>query len=488
MIRVIANEGQIQHTASGTAWERFGLRTPLMFGVLSALMAGLLFAESRWSCAIAASASERLGNGREHDIRRDATVEAIEAIMPSVVNISTETIVEVRDPLEGVFRDFFGPTWGRQSQQSLGSGVIIDEDGYLLTNLHVVRRANRITVTLADGREFEAVHVVGTTKTDVALLKIITKSKEKFSAVRFAPDDDLLLGETVLALGNPFGLGGSVARGILSSKARRPPIQDESLDVADWLQTDAAINPGNSGGPLINLRGELIGINVAIFREGQGIGFAIPVKRISEALALMFTPERVKQLWFGATIESVKGKLTFREAQPGSPAERAGLQPGDVISRVNDKVPHNVFELNRELIAANDDDVRLSVQRDGTRKNVTLRLVPESTVFNAELIRKKIGLHVQPLTPDLAAAMRLPRAQGLVVSEIDRNGPAEKAQLRAGDLIQAVDGYAVDDIIEVGRLLYGKHKGAKSKLNVVLRRSSGNFVRLYSTTVDIIVQ
>ena len=267
------------------------------------------------------------------DVRRDATVRAVESIMPSVVNISTETLVQVNDPLQNMFKDFFGKQWGRSTKQSLGSGVIIDEDGYILTNLHVVRRATRITVTLADGRVFEAQALVGTTKTDVALLKLVADEKEKFKAIRFAAADDLLLGETVLALGNPFGLGGSVARGILSSKARRPPLDDAStLAVEDWLQTDAAINPGNSGGPLVNLRGELIGLNVAVVLEAQGIGFAIPIRRVLEALDELFTPERVQGLWFGAQFEVRDGGLVVVGVQPESPAELADMKPGDRVT------------------------------------------------------------------------------------------------------------------------------------------------------------
>src|SRR5439155_25473868 len=177
------------------------------------------------------------------------------------------------------------------------------EDGYVLTNLHVVRRASRVWVKLADGREIEAKAIVGNTRRDVALLKLITKGNEKFRAVKFAQDDDLLLGETVLALGNPFGLGGSVSRGILSSKSRRPAPEGEPLYVQDWLQTDAAINPGNSGGPLINLRGELIGINVAV-GQGQGIGFAIPVRRVSEALSEIHRPEIMHGNWLGIRAKS----------------------------------------------------------------------------------------------------------------------------------------------------------------------------------------
>src|ERR1041385_6592211 len=211
----------------------------------------------------------------EPDIRRDATVAAVERVMPSVVNIATATVVEYEDFYQRLFREFFGQGGLRPRQEqeySIGSGVIIDEDGYVLTNLHVVRRGTRTQVKLWDGREYEADRIVATPNSDVALLKIRCKPGEKFKAVSFAADDDLLLGETVLALGNPFGLGGSVTKGILSSKTRRPATGNEPLNVNDWLQTDAAINPGNSGGPLINIRGELIGLNVAVYREGQEVG------------------------------------------------------------------------------------------------------------------------------------------------------------------------------------------------------------------------
>ncbi|HWI59769.1 MAG TPA: trypsin-like peptidase domain-containing protein, partial [Bacillota bacterium] len=218
----------------------------------------------------------------EPDIRRDATVTAIEKVMPCVVNIATETVIEYHEWYDDMLRQFYG--WQRTPRQqksiSLGSGVIIDEEGYVLTNFHVVRRASRIQVKLWDGREYEADPLVATAGSDVALLKIRAKPGEKFKAVKFAADDDLLLGETVLALGNPFGLGGSVTKGILSSKNRRPATGNEPLKVEDWLQTDAAINPGNSGGPLVNLRSELIGLNVAVYREehgerGMGVGFSI---------------------------------------------------------------------------------------------------------------------------------------------------------------------------------------------------------------------
>src|SRR5436189_3046767 len=270
----------------------------------------------------------------ETDVRRDATVDASQRVMPAVVNVATETVIQVNDPIEQMFRDFFDPYYRRRppnTQRSLGSGVIIDEEGYVLTNFHVVNRASRVWVKLYDGREYECEKISETSLTDVALLKIRGKENEKFSAVKFAQDDDLLLGETVLALGNPFGLGGSVSRGILSSKSRRPPIENEPLDVMDWLQTDAAINPGNSGGPLVNLRGELIGVNVAIYREGQGIGFAIPIKRIASAVSEIYSPEGLESMWFGARVRPGTSPLQIVSVQLESPAGKAGLKAGDRI-------------------------------------------------------------------------------------------------------------------------------------------------------------
>jgi serine protease Do len=442
------------------------------------------------ACALLVAAVQTTANAAaDGDVRRDATVRAIEEVMPSVVNVSTETIVEVRDPLENVFKDFFGPDWGRRSQKSLGSGVIIDEDGYVLTNLHVVRRANRITVTLADGRVFEAKPLASRLKTDVALLKLVTKGNEKFKAVRFAPDDDLLLGETVVALGNPFGLGGSVSRGILSSKARRSPIADENLNVADWLQTDAAINPGNSGGPLINLRGELIGIDVAVFKEGQGIGFAIPVKRVTEALAEIFTPEGIQSLWFGGRFQASTNGLIATVVQPESPADKAGLRPGDRILRVNEKVPQSLIELNRELISAGEkQEIRLQVQRGLDRKTLLTRLTPEKDFFNAGLIRKKLGAVLQELTPDAKVKLGLNRVQGLLFAGVDDNGPAAEAELRQGYLLQAIDGEAPENLTHAAKLLYAKRSGETVKLSLIIRRARGNFVQLVSATTEVTVR
>ncbi|MBN8247407.1 MAG: trypsin-like peptidase domain-containing protein, partial [Verrucomicrobia bacterium] len=270
------------------------------------------------------------------DVRRDPAVLAVETVLPSVVNIATRTWVDRESAYERMVRQYYRQERDAQANYSRGSGVVIDEDGYVLTNTHVVADADDIWVQFFDTAGAESIRaerVVLSQSKDIAVLKLKPATPRKFKAVRFASNDDLLLGETVLALGNPFGLGGSVARGILSSKSRRPAgtIPDgEPLDIADWLQTDAAINPGNSGGPLINLRGELIGLNVAVFNPsyGQGIGFAIPVRQIHEALGEMLSGEAVGGYWFGGRLNGAERPLRVQSVQPGSPAAAAGLRPG----------------------------------------------------------------------------------------------------------------------------------------------------------------
>jgi S1-C subfamily serine protease len=437
-----------------------------------------------WIVALTARAATTTG-----DIRRDAAVQAVEKVLPSIVNISTETVMEGRDPLDELFRDFFGPYYRRRppdAQKSLGSGVIIDELGYILTNFHVVQRASRITVTLVDGREFQAKALSQTAKSDVALLKLVTHGDEKFEAIRFAGDDDVLLAETVLALGNPFGLGVSVSRGIVSSKARRPAVENEPLEVEDWLQTDAAINPGNSGGPLVNMRGELVGLNVAMFREGHGIGFAIPVKRLSEAVAEIFTPEELKGLWFGAHFKMGTSGVVTTSVETGSPAESAGMRTGDLISQVNEKVPRSLVELSRETVPPGEKrEVRFQTQRRGERREVVVHLVPEREVFNAALLRQRLGVSAQELTPQQAVQMGLENGDGLLITAVDKGSPAAHANLTRGCIIQAVEGRPAESITAVAKRLHARAAGDRVEMNVLVSRVRGGFVEIYPAKVAV---
>jgi serine protease Do len=423
------------------------------------------------------------------DIRRDATVEAIERVMPSVVNIATETIINVRDPFEDMIRQFFDPYHRRQapnSQLSLGSGVIIDDEGYILTNDHVVRRADKIWVKLyTNDAPYEATLISSNPKRDVALLKIQPKKGEKFAAVKFAKDDDLFLGETVLALGNPFGLGASVSKGILSSKSRSTPKENSQLDIPNWLQTDAAINPGNSGGPLLNLRGELIGINVAILSDAQGIGFAIPVKLVNEALADIFTPESSgKSLWFGARVRPGSTPLSVMSVQPQSPAEKAGLKPGDLILKINGKVPKGFIDFNQQLVNSSGQTVQVTVQRKSEARDFSVKLIPEKDYFNADFIQKLIGIRMQELTPQLARAFGLNSTDGFVVVEVDKDSPAAQT-LQPGYLITGINGQAASDLITAAKMLQGKKHGETVQLDVVAQHRRGAFISYRQGTVEI---
>jgi S1-C subfamily serine protease len=448
--------------------------------------------------------------GAEPDPRRDATVAAIEKVMPSVVNIATTTLIEIRDPFEALLRDIWGVS-RVEKRPTIGSGVIIDEEGYLLTNDHVVRRASEIWVKLADGRVRQADRVVTASRSDVALLKIRSEPGDKFVAVRFAADDDLLLGETVVAMGNPFGLGGTVTRGILSSKSRRPPPEVAALDVADWLQTDAAINPGSSGGPLVNLRGELIGLNVAVYREGQGIGFAIPIRLITDALAEIFTPERMKGLWFGALVKAVSSAgpalpvrgapgetvpvatatngLAVIAVEPDSPAHRAALRPGDVITRVNGKEPRTFVDFVQELIATGAArDVKLTVRRGDREATTNVRLTPEKDVFNAELIRQKIGVTLQEVAPGTAQRLGVQFGQAFVIAAVEPDSPAAGAQLQRGMIVRAVDGKVPADLTQAARMFFAKKKGDTVELDIQILRTTGSLTLSQPATATLTVR
>jgi S1-C subfamily serine protease len=432
------------------------------------------------------------------DIRHDATVEAVQRVLPAVVNIRTETIVPRHDPFEQLLSEFFGRSYRQPSEMtySLGSGVIIDEDGWVLTNFHVVSRATKVFVRLTDGTELEAERVVGTSFTDVALLKIANPKREKFATIKFAGDDDLLLGETVIALGNPFGLGGSVSKGILSSKSRRPPLENEPLEVEDWLQTDAAINPGNSGGPLINLRGELIGVSVAVYREGQGIGFAIPVKRVSAALAEMYSPETLQSLWFGARVRPGVFPLTIASVQPESPAGKAGLRAGDQIMEVNGQPPKRFIEFIRAFVdAGTNRAVIVTLQRGAERKTASVRLVRESTFFNSDLVRKKIGLSVEELTPQIAATLGMGEKRGVIITDVDRDSPAARAGLQKNMIITTVDGQVTwhekqpaPSYVPVAKALYAKSRGDKSQFEVIIPRRIGRYIEFQQAKVEVAVR
>jgi S1-C subfamily serine protease len=427
-----------------------------------------------WLC-IAVLGCVLIVRAQDYDVRRDPTVEAVERVMPSVVNIATKSTVPVQN------------IWGQQKLNdyyNLGSGVVFDENGYLLTNDHVVRGADQIQVRFGTGTEdYEATVVASDAKMDVALLKLKPRRPdEKFRAIRLAREDDLLLGETVLALGNPVGLGGSVTRGILSSKSRMAPREGQQPTYQNWLQTDAPINPGNSGGPLVNLRGELIGINVRVVNETatgepvRGISFAIPIRLVEEALADIFPTEFVKSsYWFGARVKVGSYPLAVTGVQPDSPAGHAGIKVGDVILQVNGKVPKTFIDFN-DLLAANaTSDIPITIRRSGDVSDIKVRMVPVESVFNAAMVRDKLGLSLQK------------SADGFVITEVQSNSPASAANLQPRMTIRAIDQKAPPkDVTGVAQLLFDRKKSEPVLLDLAVVEHVGNFDVLRQGRVQLV--
>ena len=426
-----------------------------------------------------------LGAGAEEtDIRRDATVNAIEQVMPSVVNIATKGREPVRDPFEQFQRQMLNQPLYKDFLAA-GSGVIIDESGYLLTNFHVIKDADQIQVQFASGTNvYDAEVVKGDQKADVALLKIKAPPGQKFRPIKLAKEDDLLLGETVLALGNPLGFGGSVTRGILSSKSRMAPQEGATLDLQNFLQTDAPINPGNSGGPLVNLRGELIGINAQVVNRDlqgqpvQGMGFAIPIRLVENALSEIIPTEFVKSYWwFGARVKVGSYPLILTSVQTESPAGKAGLKVGDAVMQINGKVPKTFIEFG-DLLASNaQSQISITYKRGDAVQDATLRLVPAATVFNAELLRKKLGLAVER------------NSYGFIITKVETNSPAGDIGLTPQMLIWAVDRQSPpDDVTDFAKLLYAKRKGDTVLLHILTVERNGGVNMLRRNVVELIVR
>jgi S1-C subfamily serine protease len=297
----------------------------------------------------------------------------------------------------------------------------------------------------------------------------------------------------VLALGNPFGLGGSVTRGILSSKSRVLPKEGESLDIPNWLQTDAPINLGNSGGPLVNLRGELIGINVAVLNEvegqrAQGIGFAIPIRRVLEALSDIFPTEFVKSYWFGARVKVGTTPLVITVVQAQSPAGKAGVKAGDAILHVNGNAPKSFIDFADLLAAGAGSEVKLDLQRGTAPKEIAVQLVPEKSVFNAGMIRDRLGLNLEELTPQMAARFGLGATDGFLVTGVEENSQAAVAGLQRPMLVTGIDGRQPADLCAAAKLLYSKKKGDRVQLDLALPQRMGNINVLRQGSVELTVR
>ncbi|MFL9826502.1 Do family serine endopeptidase [Rhodoplanes sp. SY1] len=384
----------------------------------------------------------------------------VKRVAPAVVNVYAARVVENRHPLmdDPVFRRFFGGRPQEQVQRSLGSGVIVDPSGLVMTNNHVIENMDQVKVSLADKREFEAEIVLKDARSDLAVLRLKEVS-EQFPAIPFGDSDALAVGDLVLAIGNPFGVGQTVTHGIVSAVART---QVGITDYQFFIQTDAAINPGNSGGALVDLSGRLIGINTAIFsRSGgsQGIGFAIPANMVKVVLAsAQGGSSVVRRPWLGAKLQAVTAEISeaFGLKRPSgalvgtvvakSPAERAGLRTGDLIVAIDgtEVDDPNAFDY-RFAMKATGGQAQVGVLRSGReiRVAIPLETVPDGP-RDARPIRSRSpfqGITAANLSPALAEELRLDvTLQGCAVVEVQENSTARGLGFRKGDVVIAING------------------------------------------------
>ena len=440
--------------------------------------------------AAGAQAQPSLIGGETSDTARiTPTVRAVAAVMPSVVNISTERMIRVSDPFSDFFHDFFnGPARYYQKSIPLGSGIIVDSGGLVLTNYHVVRRASNIQVRLWNHKSYHATHVAANVANDLALLKVEGDFNEApLEAAPLAVPGDLLLGETVITVGNPFGLEHSVAAGVLSAKNRT--LEEQNVRFNDILQTDAAINPGNSGGPLVNLDGQLIGLNLAIRRGAEGIGFAIPLARVEEVLASWLIPSHFSPSLLGLipttqVTEAGRMRAAVGSVIPGSPAQDADLEPGDIIAAVNGVPVERALEVGRLIWPLRDGD-RLTIDLQEPTRSIA---VDVGTMQPEVLVQRRLGLQLQELTPALLEAMGLPESlEGLTVSDVLEKGAAAGYDIRRGDILIGIADTSVSTMQGLYQALLKRGPGQQTVLHLLAVREVGNRLLLerYALTITL---
>jgi serine protease Do len=455
--------------------------------------------------ASAATSSNRLGYPSFADI--------VEKVNPAVVSIiSTEMVDPNKNPQNphGPFEFFFGPGQDRRRpgtpeprrEDSGGSGFIISEDGYILTNNHVIEGADKIRVNLeGDDNDYKADVVGADPGTDLALIKI--SSEHKLPAIPLGDSDGLRVGEWVIAVGNPYYYEHTVTVGVVSAKGRKlgELSKDPSLD--EFIQTDAAINFGNSGGPLLNVNGEVIGVNSAISSVGQGIGFAVPINTAKAILSQLKATGHVQRGYLGIRLRNVttdlkdafglkdtKGALV-EDVEKGLPGDQAGLRPGDVIVGVDGKGVNTMDELVKTISAREPGSrVKLNLLREGRPVVVTARLEDRGQYVNAkrpaqddeqgdnseESGERRLGVTVDTLTPDIRRQLDLSEGiTGVVVSEVSQASDAWEQGISRGQIITAVNRVPVGSLSEYRREMAKVHAGVKVLFRIYDPRNGGNW-------------
>ncbi|MBN2582620.1 MAG: trypsin-like peptidase domain-containing protein [Planctomycetes bacterium] len=415
--------------------------------------------------------------------RRTPIVRAVQQCAPAVVNIATQRETMDRDPfflglpdifLRHVPRDMFER---RRVSRSLGSGVLIHHDGYIVTNAHVVQQSDQIKVVLADKREFDGELVSADVDNDLAIIKISDDKPLPFA--RLGTCSDLMIGETVIAIGNPLGYANTVSAGIVSATDRTLEFSGD-VTYSGLIQTDTAINPGNSGGALLNIHGEVIGINTAIRADAEGLSFAIPVDHVRNQLAGLLSARNTKRLWLGLDVKADGrrgddglwlAELRITEIESKSPADTGGLQAGDVIVGINGSVIESIVDFETALLKREvGDEVEFKIRRGDDRKAVTVTLGEAPKRDGGKLALERIGLHVSAMTEELAKRFRTAVDYGALVTGVEEDSPAAKIGFQAGDVLIQVGPQSVRKLDDLAVVLARLPSDGKVTMRVVRGR------------------
>ncbi len=462
----------------------------LEMGMVIALMAALIWG---YGLEVPAEAKDTAGADTKYQMVLPNFSALAKQVQPGVVNIRTVKTTKEGGP---VFRHFFGNPFGNRDpfgeggpgrefkQRSLGSGFILDREGFIVTNNHVVEGADQIKVRLPDEREFDAKVIGRDPKTDLALIQI--DGAKDLSALKMGDSEKLEVGSWVLAVGSPFGLEQTVTAGIVSAKGRF--IGAGPYD--DFIQTDASINPGNSGGPLLNMNGEVVGINTAIVAQGQGIGFAIPVNLAQTIIAQLKEHGSVTRGWMGVGIQDLTAELAqyyglkdqkgvlVTQVFPGDPADKAGIKVKDVIVAVDGKPVGTSRELSSAVAGMPvGKEVPVQILRDGKEQTVKVQLTErkdtEPTVKGATPEADELGIRAADLNPEVARRFGIDENEkGVLVTGVKSGSKADQAGLQQGDIVKEVNRAAVQSVKEL-TAEFGKAKPGDSVPFLVKRGTTG---------------
>ncbi len=427
--------------------------------------------------------------------RRNEVVVAVEKVGAAVVNVRAEQRKDDYEPFnfgdpffDEFFRDFFEPRYKKETiQTSLGSGVIISKDGFIVTNQHVIRSTSDIKVILSDNREFQAKVIGADPATDIAVLKI--KSEAPLPFIELGRSSELMIGETVIAIGNPYGLSHTVTTGVVSAVGRT--VKTKERTYTNFIQTDASINPGNSGGPLLNIDGDVIGINTAIYERAQGIGFAIPADVVKNIVDNLMSYGEVHKGWVGMQVQELTKELADYFGYPNtkailvskvyenSPARETGVRAGDIIVSINktNTVSKKVYD---ELLRQYTTGAKLTLKlfRKGAIKELELTTRDFPNNYYVDYLEDLMGLTLADVSKEYIRRFNIKTREGVLILDVKESEFAYKNGIRAGDVIRKVDDHIIRNKAELFKALMSlKHKKAYIML-LIQRGKYGYYVSL----------